>query len=573
MAGDSKMKFRMMLAALSTVVIAHGGETLGLWVFNGTAGETCADGTVVPNLVAGSALSLVAGVTNRSGNAAHLPKYVDDVPMRALYSDVKFTNRLALLNTSIHVCTGSAVSVGGYLRVRDLGAAVMENGVAQDFTIEMLVRPRWSARNLGLSQYGNGDTLFCGIGGKDNEHSPSFAHGEYNAAGGCVRAMTNNFNNIGNYQMTINVEYAWLAHRIYDDQWHHWALTYEASTRTATVRADWGDASNDKASVKWLVDGGMPLADDSCFQILGRLGQVPKLFYGATVAAVRVSKGILSPSELMRVAGNYDENPVMAWWRFENGSPGRSYSPCTNEYTTKVGTPSLAQVGTYGATTYATPPKKYVKDCLNDKYVHNNVCLWGKGNTNDASGISIYSSSPEFAMPGSFTAEGFYLLTSNATQRSGSDGNARQPLMNEMYAAGKLGWGLRTDSKYYVGFFCCKVTNLVTGAATAWSDNAYYTEFTTGVWHHVAVVYNDEASPKTFSLYLDYKHKKTFEINSGEALQRMGNGTFYLCGYRVNNANTTWFGGMDEFRFTHKALAEEEFLRFSGGGGFQMSLK
>ena len=560
----------MAMAVAMVCAAAHSGDTLGLWVFNGTAGEECADGTVIPNLVAGSPLTLVAGTTNLAGKTVHQPKYVADVPQAALYSSNKYTNRLALLNASIHVCTGSAANVGGYLRVKDLGAAVMKDGVAQDFTVEMLVRPRTSAKNLGLSTYGNSDTLFCGIAGKDNGHSPSFAHGEYNAPGGCIRAMTNNFSNIGNTGGN-GVCYNWMWPEFYNDKWHHWALTYSASTRQATVRIDW----NGSSYVKWLVDGGIPLADDSCFQILGRLGQVAKLFYGASVAAVRVSKGVLDVSEMMRVGRNYDADPVMAWWRFENGSPGEAFSPCTNEV--PGGVESLRLVTkSIGSIVYAEPPKTYVREGADAslKYHRNRACLWGNGNASDATGIGVYATSvPEFAMPGSFTAEGFYLLTSNATSRVGSDGNARQPLMNEIYANGLLGWGVRTETAYYITFFCCKVTNLVTGAMSAWNSNAYTTQFTTGVWHHVAVVYNDAATPRTLSLYLDYEHKKTFNINDGEKLVRMGDSTFYLCGAHVNNANTSWFGGFDEFRFTHKALKPEEFLVRTNGQGFLLQFK
>ena len=211
----------MLVATAMMCGAALGGETLGLWVFNGTAGDECVDGTVIPNLVENSPLTLVAGTTNLTGKTVHQPKYVDDVPDGALYSNEKYTNRLAVLSTSIHVCTGSASNVGGYLRVKDFGAAVMENGVAKDFTIEMIVRPKTSAVNLGLSTYGNSDTLFCGIAGKDNAHSPSFAHGEYNAAGGCIRAMTNNFANIGNTGGN-GVCYNWIFADFYNDEWHHW---------------------------------------------------------------------------------------------------------------------------------------------------------------------------------------------------------------------------------------------------------------------------------------------------------------------------------------------------------------
>jgi hypothetical protein len=567
------MMNKYLLAAVMMCGVALGGETLGLWVFNGTAGEECADGTVIHNLVENSPLTLIASTTNLAGKTVHQPKYVDDVPNGALYSNEKYTNRLAVLNTSIHVCTGSASNVGGYLRVKDFGAAVMENGVAQDFTIEMLVRPRTSAKLLGLSTYGNNNTLFCGIEGKDNAHSPSFAHGEYNAAGGCIRAMTNSFSNVGNVGGN-GICYNWIFANLYNDEWHHWCLTYSASTGQATVRLDWGKPSQSVSSVKWLVEGGIPLVDDSCFQILGRLGQVANSFYGASVAAVRISKGILSEADYMRGGKNYDVDPVMAWWRFENGAPGQAYKDCSSEVPIGVDGKRKAQKSNYGSTGYAVPPKAYVREGadVGNKYHRNNVCLWGNGNVSDATGIGVYATAPEFLLPGSFTAEGFYFLTSNATTRVGSDGNARQPLMNEQYNSSTIAWGVRTDSSR-LNFFCCKVTNLVTGAMSAWTSNAYWTAFPTGVWHHVAVVYDDDARPRTLSLYVDYAHKTSFTISDTEKLVRMGNATFFLCGAHVNNANTSWFGGFDEFRFSHKALAPEEFLVRTSGQGFLLQFK
>ena len=225
---------------------------------------------------------------------------------------------------------------------------------------------------------------------------------------------------------------------------------------------------------------------------------------------------------------------------------------------------------------YAEPHKAYVREGADSALKHhrNTACLWGNGNASDDTGIGVYATSvPEFAMPGSFTAEGFYLLVSNATNKAVHDGNDRQPLMNELRSGTQLGWGVRTDNGNQIVFFCCKVTNLVTGAMSAWNANQFSTDFTTGVWHHVAVVYDDAARPRTLSLYLDYELKKSFGIDDGEELVRMGNGTFYLCGSRSNNANTTWFGGFDEFRFTHKALKPEEFLVSSAGAGLRVMVR
>ena len=225
-----------------------------------------------------------------------------------------------------------------------------------------------------------------------------------------------------------------------------------------------------------------------------------------------------------------------------------------------------------GTSYYEPAPKRFV--CDGDRWTgpaySNNVSIIGSGNyTSRTAGFGVRATGlHEFAMPGSFTVEGFYLLTSNATNKVGADGNDRQPLFNEGHDGYSSGWGLRTEGGTHIFLALYKITNTVTGAQAALSVKG--TEFTTGKWHHVAVVYNDEASPKTLTCFLDYEQKMQFEFGANEALPRSSDGLLHLAGAYANNANTTWFGGFDEFRVTRRALDPAKFLRYSNRGGVML---
>jgi hypothetical protein len=499
------------------------------------------------------------------------------------------TNVMAQLRTSVRVAAGSAADVGSFLRVEKLGRHVMTDSVPDDFTVEMFVRPDMSPSNIsragleGGNLYGGWNWSFATIGGADAGHSPAFGYGVYNTPGGCLRAP---YDNYGSYS-TGNLQgrdILWIQNGVqwqksfYNGEWHHVAFVYSKAEQKMSLYIDYALAGN----VKWEKDAdkgnfpnGIPLVGDSFFQVLGKVGST-SMHSGADIAAVRIAKAAMPASAFMRAWHDLAENPTVAWWRFDEGTPGAAFGACTSVVASALGRSPMVMVagrtGSVATPRYGRPVRTGVKEGQNAVAERNLAGVTGSANESDLTGLCLsVTGAPDLALPGSFTAEGFYRLHVNPGASSPSN---RQPLMNESMADGSIAWGVRTQGADSIVLMCCRVTNLVTRAEEAWYDNSRQVHFPLDKWHHVAVVYDDEARPRTLQLYLDYEAVgEPITFDDTQALKRADNGAFVPVGYYANNANISWCGSMDEFRFTRKALTPAGFLQASGILGLQLIFK
>ena len=334
-------------------------------------------------------------------------------------------------------------------------------------------------------------------------------------------------------------------------------------------------------SVKWEKDAdkgnfptGIPLVRDSFFQILGRVGNTCT-HTGANVAAVRVTKDALATSGFMRIWRDFSKDPTVAWWRFDEGTQGTDFSSCTSVIDAPFGQSPLvmaaARSPAVATPRYSRPRRSGVKVNENAPPTNNLAGVSGNGNVSDTTGLCLLvRDAPALASPGSFTAEGFYRLHVNPAAASGG----RQPLMNEYMADNSIAWGVRTEGANSIVLMCCRITNLVTRAEQKWYDNTRQVDFSLDTWHHVAVVYDDEARPRTLQLYLDYKAVGApITFDDTQALKRADNGVLVPVGCYANNANISWCGSMDEFRFSRKALQPSGFLQACGIGGSIMFVR
>lgn len=570
----NKTVHKMMLRCVTivpvfaAVALSACAETKGLWVFPGTDGAECAEGTEVPNLIAGSGMTLSAGRVATEGNTAPLPRYTSDIPNTAVYSDAAFSTRLAAIGSSMRLAKGTSTGSGSFITIRNLGASIMENGVAQDFTVEMFVRPDKNAKVLSNTT-GDSQEMFLGIG---SDTAAMLLHGTYNYPSGSLGA---NSGSEGVVYCTYGTGWGscpsqrWMNRRsLFNGEWHHYALVYTASDATMRCYIDYEAANTDTGNGGVTWSGGMPLRSDSMLKILGKF-TYSHFLSGVTVSAIRVSSGALGASSFMRIARDPVTSPVLAWWRFENGVPGGAFVPCTNEFAGSY-MPQIAHNPPWGGcnNNYVRAVKRFV--CAGKPWESvastNDVALWwcGDASLGDSAGVGVkVTGFEEFAaIPGSFTAEGFYFLAVNATDKDGYTGNDRQTLMGEFDSSSNTpGWGVRTDHRRYASLVLNRIVDTTTGARGG--DTVVSFPFSTGRWHHVAVVYDDEANPKTLTCFVDYVQAAQIELEAGQAIPRAKDGTLYLAGAHCNDSNTSWFGGFDEFRVTRIALEPDDFLHSS----------
>ena len=557
------MALALASVAFVTDVSASTSETLGLWVLNGEPGTPCADGTELRNLVDGSPLSLVASITNTSGNVVQSPTYVADVPGDWLFTDWTLTNKVCNLTSSLLLSTGSVYSVGSYLRINGLASAVADS----DFTIELLVKPNFRV----TSGFGRDDTFFMGFNGPSLVRSPQVVVGEYN--GGILSVLTNETS-----KASIQVQpYVWFYDTpLFDNEWHHIMLTYSKSNKKVTLYLN----NMSKTKAVSYGDSGLDLwmEEGTYFQVLGIVGRLASSFSSARVAAIRVSSGLRERIECLHVTRDFDANPLLGRWRF-TGQEGTLVTQVTNEVAPlPINSYNCFQDASKTSDTYGfyytAAPHMFVADTeSSEDYVSNpTVAMTSEakksalGNLqNKMSGFKI-ANFHEAMMPTSFTAECFCLMETNLTASLGSGG--RTALMGET-AEQNLG----TDIRWLVRQVEPDMLDLQVRDAGLNTGKTVATLTTSAfglrTWRHVAVVYDTSSEKPTVKFYVDYKqvgNTYTFSDSSG-LMFSPASGKLVLAGASARGCGGGWWGGFDEFRFTRGALSPSEFMRMRNPKG------
>ena len=96
-----------------------------------------------------------------------------------------------------------------------------------------------------------------------------------------------------------------------------------------------------------------------------------------------------------------------------------------------------------------------------------------------------------------------------------------------------------------------------------------------GEWHHFAVVYDDDARPRTQTLYVDgvkkYQNKLTAPLMPRNSADNPRCNYHLQIGYGANNHPIQ--GTFDEFRIVRKALQPSEFMKFKSLNGILMIVR
>lgn len=521
-------------------------QTLGLWTFNGTPGEAAPTGTV-ENHVPGATLTCEIGkYTSNNSQPAPDPTYTADVPGAYLWSDAAMTNAVGALSSSVSITRHANNSTSSaYLRMPAFGKLLRElyEEGQEKFTVEFIFKTTATA-----------DQLFTMTGTCPVSGAPTLEISPDN--GGRISAVTNVSRQVNNNYWR---PYTWYTtnYGLYDNRWHHIALTWNGATRKFAAYFEYVY----KVDIAKDVGFGLGLDDDSFAQIAGHVYQRNGV-KDLTVAAVRVSKGILNRAQMLHVEDAATPSDIISWVRFEDGENGAIASAlASNVCHAGMGTYrlQLPKVKVYDVMSRTNEVwKTHVRNPLGATWPANNLCICSFTNGAPSSSVKCLGIMPPETMTGNgFTMEAFIWPM---------DGNRRiifreSDNFNGRGIAWALGYRLTNND---LQFGCCEAeTNAPSVRVTNDIAETYAGVLTPDTWHHVALTYGFDATTERWTVRVWIDWKKTLEKVFAEG----------RCLYRSSMASPEWqvggdgwngdslCGRIDEVRFARRALSVDEFLK------------
>ena len=349
-----------------------------------------------------------------------------------------------------------------------------------------------------------------------------------------------------------------------DDKWHHFAVTYRASS-TGSELEGWVDYR----SVGTLPLARTTLAESQPVVFGAKLTANGETFPGK-LCCIRVSDSALSADQF-EVAAYTLAKPAaegtVFHWRFE-GVDGESLETVSAEPI------DFAFAQGFGTSAYGAPlPRRARAVRLSGREIwsgdeSHRACLigdnascaefFGRDNmthTDEWAGSCLSASSlTAQAHPKTFSYE-FFVKTRN------DSGVYPQLLAGCGIFDNEYDWRLTLGSVAGGLGFACKTKTGGTFSASV--DDAGLSD---GKWHHVALTYDDTTA--AYKIYIDYEIRSSGVITDGLQWTK---GFYYrngrYCGCRGFN------GYLDEIRVSSRALGCEEFLHAVGGPGFQILIR
>ena len=586
---------KRMLTVLAVVVTAAAvqvvqAETLGLWTFDGHSdGELMTYDTALPAKVGNKGLSLKLVAMGPkvsvvpSGYPAKFSTSTLPKPS-AIYSDMSQTELLCEATSAAFIdsagVSGDWMKTGSGLKVEGFGKTLKEH----DFTIEIVVKPGpRNSRKYDSWGHGNsGASLLAISSSADAAASPALWLNDHNKGSLCFRNKSSE---------TVSSNTSFFDHYWFSDRengsdslWAHIAITYSHESGTVTVIHDYGRSSG---IVTYDADK-LPLDDESYLMFNGAVGTQNAVHPNTYYAAIRISDRVLSENEMMTLSYQsslYQANPVVGWWRFEEGTPGATaggetslvlpnsisaYADGSNDFLVKDFVRSrLRNTGysKHNAVTYnyAAASKRYAVTRSGDgrEYFDNRVSLSSSQFVSTSTGgMKPYvSRMPALAAPGSITLECCYCRMLDTTPGPGTGGLAWHPVN----LLGTSTMAINESADSYAGLqLTVKTVDRATGAMKSSYDASHIKQPTVGKWHHVAIVYDcpAEDQPKSVKYYIDRNLIYTANIPADETLAPC-DGALHLPGSEVLSGHASFWGYIDEPRVTRKALEPSQFLRLT----------
>lgn len=338
-------------------------------------------------------------------------------------------------------------------------------------------------------------------------------------------------------------------------KWHHFAVTYDASTRTYAFYADYVKIFS-KQLVAKLAVGDAPIVLGGSTQSssvygggIGNKGTSSLADVNFMVDEFRISDAVLAPQEFMgwKLASKSD---VVVRLGFDDLSEAgldtfplplgwnSASHPAVNKATVSVNSGAIA------AATSADEAVAVVHDGIRDEGDDNFGALVLSGNESRQS-AKITISETGLTTSG-FTAETFVKFNPD----------------NYVFS-GDSGYLFEASGSWYVRFLAGGgVQGSVGGGQFVFVNKGYWGSPAEGKnidgnWHHVAFVYDPSAATKC-SLYIDY----VYVGGTATALSAAADGTLNIAGSHWDST-TGVFGDalLDEVKVTRRALKPWEFQR------------
>ena len=549
---DNARFVSILILAIMAVLSVNAAETIGVWVFNGTAGQACS-GTI-PNLVenAPDDIEMISGKMTDDSPAA---VYSDDLPLTApdglglsLYDSRKQGIKYANVTSSLHLESqgnNQNTTLSPYVRAKGIGKYLANS----DYTIEIIYR---GTNYMKRGSNGPQNRFVMGVGDGTEETSVKWWMSEYN--NGRMYGATKDMATTGWQNLSGVKSVGW---QVFNMDWYSVVYKYSATDHKLTVSTVNNHTDKTSASFSWDATDVPVLSDDGFFQVMGYCGILTAAFTRVDLVAVRISKGLVESGDYLSLGQDYDANPLLAHWRFD-GTKGAAYASDVNiRPAAAFADVDRGQIRCHGGTSaiYADASKLFVRDGVNGGLVTNG------SSAGNASGLQLTGDNfYPLCTANEFTFEAFVRVdvqpTADAVVLFGT-GNS--------YDHWSQSWSLRlgkSNLKPTLVFNDTDATGAkLDGVITKDSDIA----IELGKWFHLAVVYDTQ---KTLKLYVNRQVAISYTVGSDRFLQKTDNGYLFAPGYYQTNVGAgRLVGAFDEFRITAKALAPDEFLRQSNNQG------
>ena len=567
----------ILFAVFTLVAIATAkAETVVWYTFDDlTPGDTLADGTNIVNKAnPGTHDATVYGMAsnNDKPSSIYMPMVTNGVPEAYRLFDPCTWSYAQNQDLGIRFTapfTGSATGDGARLEIANHADLRPD-----EFTVELMVRlpedldgatalPGWEliAGQPAFMPCANADAWRIFLLHVENQRKAIPA----------VRfAKQDSFES--NVNATNLVSYSNQNLNLADGKWHHLALVVRPnaadSTKTdVSFYVDYKGATDNNGSATQTLPNRIRFSDAAnCPLWIGGTKQTYQLYRGA-LGEFRFSNEALSPRQFLRpgaVASGFDKDCVL-YYDFEEASEEWDWFGATTGDIVNKAMPGIMDgtIVTNTANSNLAPgfvedtPGSLIRQSLHDSayqnnsqkslcnYVENPGLAWDA--VNRCGYVKCQPLDTTWFSKTNFTVETFFMTTNNVQkynsffQRKG--GWNVQFQMGVSYSGGLVGY------------------NITTNETIGQVEQPAHT-FTTGEWHHYAVVVDQTGESKHLTAYLDNVLVKQIDLLTGITQNNASN---------VSDHNGAWFiaggpsdcafdGKLDSMRVTLRALEPDEFL-------------
>ena len=584
----------VLAAGASLAAFGYDADTIALYDFTGGEAETTINNKTFVNLANPGTCD---GTAEFGSKAENLAVFDADRPGKYIFERAA-RGETPIIADPMSIRGETTGAGSGYPRIRfpDLGTIVSSN---EDWTIEFFFKfesgdaSSWtSVLNMNCGLIYNPSQMVEGahpeLAGTPQKlmlvfPDPSVYTYIYSAT---YHAATLNF--------STSVPYKNEQKKFRDGLWHHYACVYLATKKRFTMYTDYGEAiaADTRDTERVVLEESEPLT-------LLNGG------FDGRMACLRISKGARHPSCFLRASERADfieESVIHLCMAGENGT---ALNVATNRFAIEnpfvgqfIGRVNPNGVGTAVSTTVsgARIGPVFTNDLVNVRRrgVFCDGTLVGenlgsayfpiKQRTDEAywlpsTGIKIAVTNYIPIEAGSFTVEMFFRSDPELDTRIAGTTYPRYTFFcfynKGLYSDWQMSGSYYPDLASGNCYLSCGAsppdgTTSVVG--TSYNGTKVMHD---GEWHHFAVVYDDDARPRTQTLYVDgvkkYQNKLTAPLMPRNSADNPRCNYHLQIGYGANNHPIQ--GTFDEFRIVRKALQPSEFMKFKSLNGILMIVR